>query len=647
MSLAISQTVCVNCPVHKNIYLQDYQQQIVATPHFQRLHRLKQLGSAYAVYPSATHTRFSHCLGVGHLAGKMFDSITQQQPELCPHLCAMDRKLVVAAGMMHDLGHGPHSHAFEYWAHEAHCGLGFDHEKMSIAMIRDASERGMLPFLDELDEDCRIKPCSCALRSNKESEGAYSLTDDSREDRKGDQENDDVSSTPKKKRKRKHADSVKTEGDTKRDEMTGAVHTDAANSASSVDNKTATCSHFESVQVRRERRLQVLEHLIVGGVPMSQVRCLKPENRWMLDIVHNSLHGIDVDKMDYLLRDTQTVFGAPPASINLDRIITMARVLGGRICFHRKVAHNLYQLLQLRLNMHQQVYGHKACISVELMLRDVLGELDCVLDIGDRLESAEKYMLLDDTLFQTARYLHQQTMWLPPSLLEGGVRRDHAVTRRLRIELALARALTILDDIDARRLYMYVTSATVDGRTYRKRGGSNGVPSAHEVYQMLSRELSRKLQSDDILVETRCFNYGKGDANPMTAPMFFEWNDTKPQRVKPREITHILPKQFSEYKVWLFCKRRDLDAQDLQSLRDSFERSMYPLTPSPPTADQEESLSVVLPEKVESETTAVMDLDSVSASEKNLSDESVRIETLDDCRETSVAASPQQTEMQK
>jgi len=275
------------------------------------------------------------------------------------------------------------------------------------------------------------------------------------------------------------------------------------------------------------------------------------------------------------------VFGAPPASINLARIITMARVLGGRICFHRKVAHNLYQLLQLRLNMHQQVYGHKTCISVELMLRDVLSELDCVLNIGDRLESADKYMLLDDTLFQTARYLHQQTMWLPPSLLDGGTRRDQAMTRRLKIELALARALTILDDIDARRLYIYVTSATVDGRTYRKRGGSSGVPSSHEVYQMLSRDLLRKLQSDDILVETRCFNYGKGDANPMTVPMFFEWNDTKPQRVKPREVTHILPKQFSEYKVWLFCRRRDLGAEDLASLRDAFARCMYPLTPSP------------------------------------------------------------------
>lgn len=583
MSLAISQTVCVSCPVHENIYLEDYQQQIVATPHFQRLHRLKQLGSAYAVYPSATHTRFSHCLGVGHLAGKMFDSITNQQPELCPPLCDMDRKLVVAAGMMHDLGHGPHSHAFECWAREAHHCVHFDHESMSIAMIRDACSQGLLPFLDELDQDCRIKPCKCTHRppsSSKESPLSCDNADqvvDSGEKHSGEKQ-------PRKKRKRIASEQDNFDQKKLEDFHNQKESEEECSSSNTINNSSkidAPCPHFESVAERRERRLQVLEHMIIGGVPMSQVRCLKPEKRWMLDIVHNSLHGIDVDKMDYLLRDTQTVFGAPPASINLDRIITMARVLGGRICFHRKVAHNLYQLLQLRLNMHQQVYGHKTCISVELMLRDVLSELDCVLNIGDRLESAEKYMLLDDTLFQTARYLHQQTMWLPPSLLDGGTRRDQAMTRRLKIELALARALTILDDIDARRLYKHVTSATVDGRTYRKRGGASGVPSSHEVYQMLSRDLSRKLQSDDILVETRCFNYGKGDANPMTAPMFFEWNDTKPQRVKPREVTHILPKQFSEYKVWLFCRRRDLNTDDLASLRDAFARCMYPLTPSP------------------------------------------------------------------
>lgn len=497
----MQRTVHVNCSVHGNIYLDDYQQQIVATPHFQRLHRLKQLGSTYTVYPTATHTRFAHSLGVGHLAGKMYDSILSQHPELRERACDMDRKLVVTAGMVHDLGHGPHSHAFEGWAHRAYPEMHFEHEDMSVELLRDASHQGMLPYLDEWDP-----------------------------------------SDP---------------DDTNR-----------------------------SVMERRERRLQTVAHMVLGTTHDDvDDECIPREKRWMLDIVSNSLHGIDVDKMDYLLRDTQVVFGSPPSVINLDRILKMARVLGGRICFHRKVALNLYQLLQLRLNMHQQVYGHKTCLIVELMLRDVLFELDHVLNIGERLEEPDKYMLLDDTLFQTARYLHQQTTWLPPTLIDDITRRDQVITRRRKIELALARALRILEDIDARRLYKCVASSTVDGHTYRQRGGPRSIPTSKEVYAAIPcNTLAQHLQVDDIIIEVRCFNYGKGDTNPMTERMFFEWDDDAPKRVKPRDVTYILPKQFSEYKVWVFCRRHDLTREQAAVLGEAFYHVMYTLTPSPSAA---------------------------------------------------------------
>lgn len=495
----MKRAVHINDSVHQNIYLEPFQQQIVATPQFQRLHRLKQLGSAYNVYPTATHTRFAHCLGVGHLAGKMYDSILSEQPELRAAAYEMDRKLVVAAGMMHDLGHGPHSHAFECWVHSTYPQLHFNHEEMSIKLIRNAHEQGALPFLDEEDKS------------------------------------------------------------------------DPGDAASTKEQ-------------RAERRLQAIAHMIAGTAHEKvSDDCIAPEKRWMLDIVSNSMCGFDVDRVDYLMRDTQVVFGSPPASINLDRILKMARVLGGRICFHRKVASNLYQLLQLRLTMHQTVYGHKTCLIVELMQRDVLDELDHVLNIGERLDSPERYLLLDDGLFQIARYLHQQTTWMPQVLLEGGARREQAVTRRRQIDLSLARAIRILDDIDARRLYVAVTSSIVDGETWKLRDGKRGIPSKQEVYAAIPcATLAQQLQIEDLIIETRCFNYGKGDQNPMTAPMFFDWGDTTARRVKAREISHIMPRQFSEYKVWLFCKRHDLTKEQLDFLREAFHHCMYTqTTPTP------------------------------------------------------------------
>ena len=61
-------TRTINCPIHGVITLTSKMCQIIDTPEFQRLHRLRQLGATYLVYPSATHTRFEHSIGVSHLA---------------------------------------------------------------------------------------------------------------------------------------------------------------------------------------------------------------------------------------------------------------------------------------------------------------------------------------------------------------------------------------------------------------------------------------------------------------------------------------------------------------------------------------------------------------------------------------------------
>ena len=98
-------------PVHGFISLSPLMIQIIDTMEFQRLRDLKQLGACYFVYPSATHTRFEHSVGVCHLAGKMMTSLRQNQPEL--QITPRQIELVQIAGLIHDLGHGPFSHIYD------------------------------------------------------------------------------------------------------------------------------------------------------------------------------------------------------------------------------------------------------------------------------------------------------------------------------------------------------------------------------------------------------------------------------------------------------------------------------------------------------------------------------------------------------
>ncbi|KAL3657056.1 hypothetical protein V7S43_018103 [Phytophthora oleae] len=130
-----------NDQVHGYIKVNGLCVSLMDTPQFQRLRDLKQLGTLYYVFPGASHNRFEHSLGVSFLSGQTVERFRQQQPEF--ELTQRDARLLSAAGLLHDLGHGPFSHVFE---HEfmprvaAARGYGseappYHHEDMSLRMI--------------------------------------------------------------------------------------------------------------------------------------------------------------------------------------------------------------------------------------------------------------------------------------------------------------------------------------------------------------------------------------------------------------------------------------------------------------------------------------------------------------------------------
>lgn len=76
----------------------------IDSPNFQRLRHIKQLGMGDFIFPGAVHTRFNHCLGCSYVASQIAHKIG---------LADEERQLVMIACLLHDIGHGPFSHAFE------------------------------------------------------------------------------------------------------------------------------------------------------------------------------------------------------------------------------------------------------------------------------------------------------------------------------------------------------------------------------------------------------------------------------------------------------------------------------------------------------------------------------------------------------
>lgn len=126
-------------PLWQNIYVEPEALRIVDTAAFQRLRRVKQLGHAHLVYPGATHTRFDHALGVYHLIRRalvLLDASGQ-----LADIPAEERRLVAIAGLLHDIGHYPFSHALEDLDREL---VPLDHEEAALRFLNDPEVRAAL-----------------------------------------------------------------------------------------------------------------------------------------------------------------------------------------------------------------------------------------------------------------------------------------------------------------------------------------------------------------------------------------------------------------------------------------------------------------------------------------------------------------------
>ena len=97
---------------------------LIDSREFQRLRRIRQLGAAALVFPGAEHSRFTHSVGVAFLTKRLFDHLMRQ--DLYPSDVTPLRPVVLAAALLHDIGHGPYSHLFERVFAKHHEAWGTD-----------------------------------------------------------------------------------------------------------------------------------------------------------------------------------------------------------------------------------------------------------------------------------------------------------------------------------------------------------------------------------------------------------------------------------------------------------------------------------------------------------------------------------------
>jgi HD superfamily phosphohydrolase len=122
----------INDPIYGFIQIpNDLVFALIEHPYYQRLRRIKQLGMTYLVYPGSNHTRFHHALGAMHLASEAVEALRFKGQEITDD----EANGVLIAVLLHDIGHGPFSHALE-----SSIVSGIHHEELSALFMQRLNE---------------------------------------------------------------------------------------------------------------------------------------------------------------------------------------------------------------------------------------------------------------------------------------------------------------------------------------------------------------------------------------------------------------------------------------------------------------------------------------------------------------------------
>lgn len=229
-------------PIHQYIVVNDEViWQLINTATFQRLNNIRQLGGAYQIFHGAVHTRFGHSLGAYAIAYDMYTQVAGLKNNLSEY----ERLLLYTTALLHDIGHGPFSHAAETF-------LTLDHEMMGCKIIlEDPSIRQIL------------------------------------------------------------------------DNVSSAFASDV---------------------------ISVLQNVY--------------PNKLLSQIIS---HQVDVDRMDYLLRDSYYA-GVPYGKYDKDRILRVMKVIDGKLYFSQTGIYALENFMLSRYHMQQQVYQNPKGRAFEYLL---------------------------------------------------------------------------------------------------------------------------------------------------------------------------------------------------------------------------------------------------------------------------------------
>ena len=339
--------------IHDSITTTKAATSIIDSKYFQRLRNLHQLGICYLVFPSANHTRFEHSIGTYHLVEKLITNIMVNS-----EISELNKSLLKVT----------------FIKNYVLTNFNLDDTEENIKFILSTESHLLDDYLIELIKIAGLcHDLGHGPLSHLFDEWLHSIQE-LRENPMIEHEERSIAIL------RKLIDETEISEDDEIYKLSEFINDDA----------------FEFI------------------AELINPKDSTPQN-FIFQIVSNSLNGIDVDKLDYLCRDS--FYLGLNTGFLFSRVINNVKVIDENICFPEKISYDILKVFRTRYDLHKQFYNHKTVICIEYMIRTILTRLDNILNIikgvfnqkENPLNIDEFCELSDSTIFNATIVIKQFT----------------------------------------------------------------------------------------------------------------------------------------------------------------------------------------------------------------------------------------------
>ncbi|WRX22162.1 HD domain - like 5 [Theobroma cacao] len=281
--------------------------------------------------------------------------------------------------------------------------------------------------------------------------------------------------------------------------------------------------HHIDVEAEMIKRVK---ELILASSEFALPKSAK-EKQFLYDIVANGRNGIDVDKFDYIYRDSRAC--GLGCSFDFQRLMETMRVLGDEICYRAKDYLSIHKLFATRADLYRTVYTHSKVKAVELMVVDALLKANSYLEISSSIQDPSEYWKLDDTIIKTIETAPDEEL-----------RESRDLIRRIR----------------RRNLYQFCNEFAVpkDKLEHFKNVTAQDIACSQKNGGVLLKE-------EDIAVSNVRIDLTRGRQNPLESINFFkDYESEEKFPIPDGRISHLLPSSYQDMIVRVYSKKPELVA---------------------------------------------------------------------------------------